>query len=32
LMHRLFDHNVTEVIDIHRRSAVARRRWWPFEK
>lgn len=32
LMHRLFDHNVTEVIDIHRRSAVARRRWWPFGK
>ena len=30
LMDRLFDHDVTEVIDITRRSAVARRGWWPF--
>ncbi len=30
LMDRLFDRDVTEVIDVTRRSAVARRGWWPF--
>lgn len=30
LMGRLFDRDVTEVIDITRRSAIARRGWWPF--
>jgi hypothetical protein len=32
LMNRLFDHDVTEIIDVTRRSAVARRGWWPFGK
>lgn len=30
LMDRLFSRDVTDLIDIHRRSAVSSRRWWPF--
>lgn len=32
LMDRLFEHDVTEIIDVARRSAVVRRGWWPFGK
>ena len=32
LMDRLLSREVSDVIDVQRRSAVARRGWWPFGK
>lgn len=32
LMDRLFARDVTDVVDVARRSAVGRKGWWPFRK